>query len=72
MAACWLAKYRRERPPITFTTPSITASMAKVMSVSVGLRTIIMAMVPTKLSVQEMRLPKLLFSASDTVSISLV
>ena len=31
-----------------------------------------MAMVPMKFSEQEIRLPKLLFSASDTVSMSLV
>ena len=72
MAFCWAAKYRRLRPPMVFTTSSITTSMAKVISVRMGLRTIIMTTVPTKVSEQEMRLAKLLFSASDTVSISLV
>ena len=57
---------------MVFTTSSITTSMAKVISVRMGLRTIIMTTVPTKVSEQEMRLAKLLFSASDTVSISLV
>ena len=57
---------------MTLTTHSITASMTKVMRLRVGLSTIIMAMVPKKFSEQEIRLAKLLFSASDTVSISLV
>ena len=57
---------------MTLTTSSITTSMAKVMSVSTGLSTIIMAIVPAKFSEQEMRLPKLLLRASEMVSISLV
>mgnify|MGYP006990156185 CR=1 FL=1 len=40
------------------------------MSVRAGLSTIIMAMVPVKVRVQDTMLPKLLFRASDTVSIS--
>jgi len=72
MAFCWAAKYRRLRPPMVLTTSSITASMAKVMAVRMGLRTIIMATVPKKVREQEIRLAKLLFSASDTVSMSLV
>ena len=71
-ALCWAAKYRRLRPPIILTTSSITPSTAKVISVSTGLRTSIMRMVPAKFSVQETTLPKLLFSASEMVSISLV
>ena len=55
-----------------FTTSSMTASVAKVIRLSRGLRTSIMAMVPVKFSVQEMRLAKLLFRASETVSMSLV
>ena len=42
------------------------------MAVRMGLRTIIIMTVPTKVREQEMRLAKLLFKASDTVSISLV
>ena len=57
---------------MVFTTSSITARVAKVTRVSGGLRTSIMAMVPEKFSVQETRLPKLLFRASETVSMSLV
>ena len=71
-AFCCPAKYRREREPMVFTTSSMTARVAKVTRVSVGLRTSIMTMVPVKFSVQEMRLPKLLFKASETVSMSLV
>ena len=72
MAFCWAAKYRRLRLPMVFTTSSITASITKVMAVRMGLRTIIIATVPRKVTEQEIRLAKLLFSASDTVSISLV
>ena len=57
---------------MVLTTPSITARVAKVTRVSAGLKTSIMTMVPVKVSVQEMRLPKLLFRASETVSMSLV
>ena len=49
-----------------------TASIKNVTAVRMGLRTIIIATVPRNVSEQEMRLAKLLFSASDTVSISLV
>ena len=42
------------------------------MAVRMGLSTIIMAIMPRKVSEQEMRLAKLLFKASDTVSMSLV
>ena len=72
MAFCWAAKQRRLRLPTTFTTSSITPSIIKVMAVRMGLSTIIMTMMPRKVSEQEMRLAKLLFSASDTVSMSLV
>ena len=57
---------------MVLTTSSITPSTAKVIKVSRGLRTSIMAMVPRKFSVQETTLPKLLFSASEMVSMSLV
>ena len=72
MAFCWAAKYRRLRPPMVFTTSSTTPSITAVMAVRMGLRTIIITTVPTKVREQEMRLAKLLFKASDTVSISLV
>ena len=56
-----------------FSTDSgITISTAKVMRVRAGLSTSIMMTVPVKFRVQEMTLPKLLFSASEIVSISLV
>ena len=57
---------------MTFTTPPISARKPKVISVSHGFRTIIISTVPTKVSTLEMMLAKLLFSISDTVSISLV
>ena len=57
---------------MTLTTPSITSSIKAVIPVRMGLSTSIITIVPTKVSEQEMRLAKLLFSASETVSMSLV
>ena len=57
---------------MTFTTPPIRARKPKVISVSHGFSTIIISTVPRNVSTLEMMLAKLLFSISDTVSISLV
>ena len=67
-----MAKYRRERLPTAFTTTSMTTSTPMVTNVSSGLITSIISSVPEKFRAQEIRLAKLLFKASDTVSISLV
>ena len=71
-AACCRWKFTRLRPPMTFTTTPISARNRNVISVSHGFSTIIITTVPTKVSTLEMMLAKLLFSISDTVSMSLV
>ena len=54
------------------TTTAISPRNRKVISVSHGFSTSIITTVPTKVSTLEMMLAKLLFSISETVSISLV
>ena len=57
---------------MVFTVSSISARNAKVISVSTQFRYSIIPMVPKKVSAQEIRLAKLEFIISETVSMSLV